>query len=306
MTGYYGDEPRPTGVASLAGGGQIGRGECVAWTRADQEAFAAACAALALPNETTVGEMAELARRELADPYARAAIEGAAIDLALRLSGSNPFRLANREPEPVAFCWSLGARPDPEPAVRDILAAEPEARLKLDVPAAGWPRRTWEALARTGRVVVADFKRQGDPAQVRLAHAWLPDAWLEDPPREATALEPAGSWRARVSLDGTVLAAADLDDPAIPPAAVNVKAPRVGGWLEALLCMETCRRRGWQAYVGGMFEVGVGRAQARVLASLWSPGAWNDLAPLLRAPGEPRPTSPLPPAGDFTGFAPPA
>ena len=304
MTGYYGDEPRPTGIATLAGGGEVGRGECVAWTLADQEAFAAACAALPLPAETTVGALSRLAQRGLADPYARAALEGAAIDLALRQARQNPFLLAERVSEPVAFCWSLGARLDPEPAVREVLGAEPEARLKLDVPAEGWPRRTWEALARTGRVVVADFKRAGDLAQVRLAHAWLPDAWLEDPPLEAAALDPRGSWRARLSLDGAVRAAADLDDPAVPPAAVNVKAPRVGGWLEALRCMETCRRRGWQAYVGGMFEVGVGRDQARVLASLWSPGAWNDLAPVLRAPGEPRPASPLPPAGDFTGFAP--
>jgi hypothetical protein len=275
----------------------------VAWTPQEQAAFAADCDALALPASTTVGEVSRLALEHFADPYGRAAIEGAAIDLALRQAGENPFRIADRSPEPVAFCWSLGSLVDPEPAIRRILRDDADARLKVDVPAGGWPRRTWESLARTGRVVVADFKREGDPAQVRLAHAWLPDAWIEDPPVEASTLDPSGPWRARVSLDGYVLAAVDLEEPAIQPAAVNVKAPRVGGWLEALRCLETCRRRGWQAYVGGMFEVGVGRAQARVLASLFTPRAWNDLAPVLPFAGQ-RPTSPLAVAGDFTGFAP--
>lgn len=304
VPGYYEDEPRPTAVVALAGGRQVGRGENVAWTPREQAAFAAACAALELPPETAVGEVSELLRLHLADPYGRAAVEGAAIDLALRQAGTNPFLLAERAPEPVAFCWSLGSRPDPRPAVEEVLGADPEARLKLDVPAAGWPRGTWEFLARTGRVAVIDFKREGELDQVRLAHAWLPDAWIEDPPVEAATLDPSGPWRARVALDGYVLAVVDLDDPAIPPAAVNVKAPRVGGWLEALGCMETCRRRGWHAYVGGMFEVGVGRAQARVLAALWSPRAWNDLAPVRRSTSEPRASSPLAPAGEFLGFAP--
>lgn len=304
MPGYYGNEPRPTGVALLAGGGHVGRGECVAWTREEQAAFAADCAALALPASATVGEVSELAQRDLADPYGRAALEGAAIDLALRQAGENPFRLAGREPEPVAFCWSLGSDADPGPAIRRILGDDPDARIKVDVPARGWPRGTWESLARTGRVVVADFKRAGDLAQVRLAHAWFPDAWIEDPPVEASSLDPTGRWRARVALDGYVLAAVDLEEPAIAPAAVNVKAPRVGGWLEALRCLEACRRRGWQAYVGGMFEVGVGRAQARVLASLFTSPAWNDLAPVLHAAGAPRPASPLVVSGSYAGFAP--
>jgi L-alanine-DL-glutamate epimerase-like enolase superfamily enzyme len=304
VTGYYDNEPRPTGVAALAGSGHVGRGECVAWTAREQAAFASACDALALPASATVWELSQLALEHLADPYGRAALEGAAIDLALRQAGENPFRLARRDPESVAFCWSLGSDADPEPAIRRILGDDPDARLKVDVPPGGWPGRTWESLARTGRVVVADFKRAGNLEQVRLAHAWLPDAWIEDPPVEASSLDPTGHWRARVALDGYVLAAVDLEEPAIPPAAVNVKAPRVGGWLEALRCLETCRRRGWQAYIGGMFEVGVGRAQARVLASLFTSRAWNDLAPVVRAADSPRLVSPLAVDGSYAGFAP--
>ena len=306
LPGYYGGEPRPTGVVELEGGRATGRGESVAWTPAEQEAFAAACGGLRLPERTTVGEIEEIVHGALADPYARAAVEGAAIDLALRQTGLSPFALAGRSSGPVAFCWSLARSPDPLPTVQAILRDDPEARIKIDVPAEGWPRRTWEALARTGRVVVVDFKRAGELPQIRLAHAWLPDAWIEDPPVDAASSDPAGSWRTRVSLDGSVNAAVDLEAPEIRPAAVNVKAPRVGGWLEALRCLDACRREGWHAYVGGMFEVGVGRAQARVLAALWCPRAWNDIAPLRRSPDAPFVPSPIQVRSDYAGFAAPA
>jgi hypothetical protein len=152
--------------------------------------------------------------------------------------------------------------------------------------------------------VVLDFKREADLEQVRLAHAAIPEAWLEDPPAEAITIDRDGDWRGRVALDGYVLAAVDLDDPEIPPAAVNVKAPRVGGWIEALRCLEECGRRGWHAYIGGMFEVDVGRSQARVLASLYTADSWNDLAPISDASADPLSSSPLASSDRFTGFAP--
>ena len=139
---------------------------------------------------------------------------------------------------------------------------------------------------------------------MRLAHAAIPDAWLEDPPAEAVTLDPRGGRRDRVALDGYVLAAVDLDDPEIPPAAVNVKAPRVGGWMEALRCLEECRRRGLHAYVGGMFEVGPGRLQARVLASLFTADAWNDVAPISVGAADAARSSPLEQTDRYAGFAP--
>ena len=136
------------------------------------------------------------------------------------------------------------------------------------------------------------LQAQSDLDQVRLAHRAIPEAWLEDPPFQAITLDPRGDWLERVSLDGYVLAAVDLDDPEIPPAAVNIKAPRVGGWLEALRCLEECRRRALRAYVGGMLEVDVGRSQARVLASLFTaerverPGAASARHIRIRTIGE--------------------
>jgi len=304
VTGYYDGARRPTGIAVLGGEGERGRGECVAWTSREQDAFATACNRLAFPPRTTVAEVSLLLVEELDDPYHRAAVEGAAIDLALRQAGTNPFALAGRAAAPVAFCWSIGHEADPLSAIGALLERNPDARIKIDVPASGWSAVTWEALARTRRIVVLDFKRESDLDQVRLAHASIPEAWLEDPPAQAITLDQGGDWLGRVSLDGYVLAAVDLDDPEIPPAAVNVKAPRVGGWIEALRCLEECRRRDLHAYVGGMFEVDVGRSQARVLASLYTAAAWNDLAPLTDASVDQLPSSPIDSSEDFIGFAP--
>jgi L-alanine-DL-glutamate epimerase-like enolase superfamily enzyme len=135
---------------------------------------------------------------------------------------------------------------------------------------------------------------------VAIAHACLPEAWIEDPPEEA--LDPAALWRPRVALDGYVRKAADLDPPPVEPGAVNVKMARMGGPLEALHALEICARRGWSAYVGGMFEVGPGRLQSRVLASLFTADAWNDVAPL--DPGASPAAGPLLVGADFRGFAP--
>ncbi len=48
---------------------------------------------------------------------------------------------------------------------------------------------------------------------------------------------------------------------------VNVKLQRVGGFLDALRIMEACARRGVPVWMGTMPELGVGSAQALVLAS---------------------------------------
>jgi hypothetical protein len=297
---YY-EETRPSGIAVLRGGGLAGYGECVAWTPAEQAEFAAACNRLTLPSDLSVGELSAFLAQELDDPYHRAAVEGAAIDLALRQAGTNPFELSGNPARPVAFCRSIGALDDPAAAVAAMLERDPHARIKIDVPAGGWPPPTWEALAGTERIVVLDFKRGSDLDQVRLAHAAIPEAWLEDPPVGAVTLDPKGAWHDLVALDGYVFAAVDLDDPEIPPAALNVKAPRVGGWMEALRCLEECRHRGLHAYVGGMFEVGPGRLQSRVLASLFTAEAWNDVAP-IGAAGDV--SSPLEQTDRYAGFAP--
>lgn len=295
---FYGGRPRPTGEVSLIGGGRAGRGENVDWTPEDQRWFAVACEELlarAVPRmETSVREVGARLRESGAHPYHRAAIEAAVVELALRQGSTDVFALSGRSPRRVRFCRSIGLEEvegvGPVTAVERLLEARPGAHVKLDCPPAGWSEPIWRALAATCRIVIIDFKREGEPDQVDLAHRVLPDAWLEDPPAPIGGNPPV--WLSRVALDGYVTQAADLEDPALPPAAVNVKAPRLGGPLEALAVLERCRRSGGFAYFGGMFEVGAGRRQARALASLFTPDAWNDLAPLVDRASRAHPARP--------------
>jgi L-alanine-DL-glutamate epimerase-like enolase superfamily enzyme len=291
VAGYYDGADRPTGVVELTDGLQVGHGENVDWTPAGQERFVDVCRHLvssALPKApTTLAAVVEALARSGAHPHHRAAVEAAALDLALRRAGVDLFDLTGRPPRPIRTCRSIGrqelGRAGPLATVEALLERDPDARIKIDCPPAGWDEDVWRRLAGTGGVVVVDFKREGTNDQLELAHRFLPDAWIEDPPADLAGRPRP--WLSRVALDGYVTAPSDLEDPPFPPAAVNVKAPRVGGPFEALAILEICRRSGWAAYFGGMFEVGVGRCQARVLASLFTPEGWNDLDPLIAPAG---------------------
>ncbi len=305
--GYYDGAPRPTGTISLIGGRHIGSGENVDWTPGDQAAFKGAAQDTVPIGQTTVSDLSQHLEGNLVAHH-RAAIEAAAIDLALRQAGSNPFAFAGLPAEPVTFCWSIGhdmagTAGGPLQAVRAILAAEPSASFKLDVPAEGWPESMWSELGAIDRVRIVDFKRQGTSRSVALAHRYLPEAWLEDPPLEALDdTDQSHAWTDRVAVDGYVMSVTDLATLPFQPAAINVKAPRVGGPIEALRCLDLCRESGWTPYIGGMFEVGPGRPQARVLASLFTSRQWNDLAPIRVCDSDPYPPSPLPMSSDYRGF----
>ncbi len=306
--GYYDSAPRPTGTISLIGGCHIGRGENVDWTPEDQASFKNTVEHTVPIGQTTVSDLSQQLERDFVAHH-RAAIEAAAIDLALRQAGSNPFAVAGLPSEPVTFCWSIGhdmAGPAGGllQAVHATLEAEPSASFKLDVPAEGWPESMWSELAAIGAVRTVDFKRQGTTRSVALAHQYLPEAWLEDPPLEALEddSDQSHTWADRVAVDGYVMRVADLAVLPFRPAAVNVKAPRMGGPLEALRCLDLCRQSGWACYIGGMFEVGPGRLQARALASLFSSSQWNDLAPIRVCDSDPYPPSPLPMSSDYRGF----
>src|SRR5207249_2844108 len=138
----------------------------------------------------------------------------------------------------------------------------------------GWSEGTYAGLAALARVAVLDFKGAGDTER---AHRALPQALIEDP--------GSGSWSEslarRLSFDAAVTSARALDALPARPAAVNLKPARMGGVLEALACATRCAAEGIAVYMGGMFEVGVGRTQLRALAALLCPDGPNDIAPLL-------------------------
>ena len=75
---------------------------------------------------------------------------------------------------------------------------------------------------------------------------------------------------------------------------VNIKPSRVGGLRELCETYDYCAEHGIGAYGGGQWELGVGRGQIQVLASLFHPDTPNDTAPRpTTKPSRRRPASPM-------------
>lgn len=275
----YGGE-RPSTIVTLAGGGANGCGEHVGWTTAAHAAFAEDAVRAAPRGRWAVGAWARVMSERVADPYDRAALEAAAVDLALRQSGTNLLGLAGCDATSVRYVVSFARTADPAAAAR----AEGDVELKVDADPA-WDAATFTALAGAGRVAVLDWKDAGSAADHARGHAALPDALVEDP-AWSTAPWPA-ALAARVVADGPLRTPDDLDALPLRPAAVNVKPGRMGGWLAALELAERCAARAIPVYVGGMFEVGVGRRQLRALAAVLAPDGPNDIAPIVLAGAAP-------------------
>jgi L-alanine-DL-glutamate epimerase-like enolase superfamily enzyme len=274
---------RPSSVVTLAGGGAEGHGEHVGWTDDEHAVFRAALASMPR-GATHVEGWTRIMRARVDAPYARAALEAAAIDLALRQADTNLFRLAGVPGRDVSYVVSFAAADE---ALADA-TRHPAIALKVDVDGA-CSDAAYGALAALGRVAVLDFKLSGDLADHARAHRAVPGALLEDP-RLAAAPWPA-EVADHVSFDAPVVAAAALARLPIRPAAVNVKPARMGGVFEALACIARCTASGITVYLGGMFETGVGRTQLRALAALFAPDGPNDIAPL--ALGDAAPSRPL-------------
>ena len=86
---------------------------------------------------------------------------------------------------------------------------------------------------------------------------------------------------------------------------LNVKPSRFGSLSALLETYDYCERNGIATYGGGQFELGPGRGQIQYLASVFHPGAPNDVAPGGYNDPNPvagLPESPLPPPPDEPGF----
>jgi L-alanine-DL-glutamate epimerase-like enolase superfamily enzyme len=268
----YPDGSRPTGVVTLAGGGSQGTGEHVAFTRREQLAFRDGAVARVPRGRGRLDAFVAALDGVAATAYERAALEAAAIDLALKQARTSCARLLSVEARPVRYVVSFGRTRDPLAA----LAAAGTLDVKLDVDPT-WDAPTLAALAASGRVAVLDWKGSGERADHERLHAALPGAFIEDPAPAAAPWSP--TLRARLVADATMTAADDVDASSLPTA-VNLKPARMGGVLEALDAAARCARRDRAIYFGGMWEVGPGRQQLRVLASLVAPDGPNDIAPL--------------------------
>ena len=272
---------RPSSVVRLGGRGHVGTGENVAFTDDEHARFAARAANLlpagAFTNGAWRGQAGALVGAD-AQGHERAALEAALLDLALRQAHTTLAALAGGAGASLRVVLSFAARPDPAAHVRQLRAAGRAEELKIDVDPA-WDAAARAALAREPGVAVLDFKGRGDPGLVAALSPLFPEALFEDP--------PPGAAHVRVARDAPLGDAAAVGAALARGEAVNLKAPRMGGPLEVLRALERARRAGPTAiaYLGGMFEVDVGRTQARQLAALFCPDGPNDLAPLQGAGG---------------------
>ena len=86
---------------------------------------------------------------------------------------------------------------------------------------------------------------------------------------------------------------------------INVKPMRIGSLRPLLEIYEHCAAHGIVMYGGGMGELGIGRGQIELLASLFHPDSPNDVAPTPFNDPEPPdglPASPLDPGTPPPGF----
>jgi hypothetical protein len=240
--------------------------------------------------------------------YRRWAYESAALDLALRQGYQSLDEALGREWRPVRFVSSTRAT-----GLDAWLELYPELHFKLD-PTPEWTEGLIAELAARGNVDVVDLKGayKGTPVDnppdadlyQRVAEAF-PNAWIEDPaltPETDEVLEP---YRDRITWDALIHAWADVEALPFAPRCLNVKPSRFGTLERLLEFYGRCAEAEITMYGGGQFELGVGRGQIQLLASLFSADGPNDVAPGGYNDPEPRAgleTSPLAPNAEPIGF----
>jgi hypothetical protein len=306
---------RKTTVVHLAGGGADGIGEDVTYDpREHDDRFPK----LALAGDWTLeslsahldgidvfpaGEPDQHAYRN----YRRWAFESAALDLALRQAGRSLGEALGREHGPVRFAAS--PRTSSLPAWLDLY---PALRFKQDAMPE-WSDDVVAELAGRGNIDVVDLKGQysgtvvdspPDAELYRRVAEGFPDAWIEDPALTPETDDVLLPHRDRVTWDAPIHSWADVEALSFPPRCLNVKPSRFGSLERLLEFYERCAEDGIVLYGGGQWELGPGRGQIQLLASLFSADGPNDVAP-GGYNGEPRAgleESPLDPRPDTVGF----
>jgi hypothetical protein len=283
-------------VVVLRGGGEEGRGEEVDYNPMAQQQFQARSSELPLVGQHTLDSFSLLQAGQT--DYRRWAFESAALDLALRQAGLSLDEALGLKLHPLRFVVSTRVA-----SVEGWLALSPELRFKLD-PDADWSDETIDSLARGGRVDTLDFKGvyRGDfgapPDAVlyrRIAEAF-PAAWLEDPALNGETAKALAAHHSRITWDAAIHEWTDVEALPFMPRSLNSKPSRFGSVKRLFDFYDSCAGHGIALYGGGQYELGPGRGQIQLLASLFHPDAPNDVAPAGYNSTEPvsgLPVSPL-------------
>jgi hypothetical protein len=299
---------RITHTVCLEGRGEIGQGEDITYEAEDQETMPAD---LPLGGGWTIDTFSRHMGKHVLFPtapvqhgshdYRRWAFESAALDLALRQSGTNLGTALGRTYRPVRFVVST--RLD----IESWLELYPELEFKLD-PSSDWDTEKMAAVAATDRVRALDFKAyyvgtvvdtEPDPVLYRRVAETFPDAILEDVACTDESIAALSGFEDRLSWDAPIHSLADIDALGLEPRYINIKPSRFGSVERLFEAIDACFERGISLYGGGQFELGPGRPQIQALASLFYPDAPNDVAPGEYNARQPRPglpDSPLTPS----------
>jgi hypothetical protein len=319
------DFERITTLVRLIGAGTDGLGEDVGVFREDGTTLHESVPDLPLAGEWTLGSFCDHVEAlklwpeppewEAALNFRTWAFESAALDLALRQANRPLHEVLELDPRPVRFVNSLGLGKE-EPSIEPLhkrLERSPGVRFKLDAEAT-WSPALVEEVAATGAVDTIDFKGHygfeiEDPDALaalydRILDAF-PDAYLEDPHDRPEIAQRLGSHLERVSYDSPIRSAEDIGSTPLAARVVNVKPSRIGSLRRLFDVYARCAREDRPMYGGGMGELGVGRGQIELLASLFHADGPNDVAPSAYNQDDPAdglPPSPLAPLPAATGF----
>ena len=156
---------------------------------------------------------------------------------------------------------------------------------------------SWRGSAGRGAIDVIDLKGQykgtavdtpPDAELYRRVAEGFPDAWIEDPALTDETDEVLLPHRDRVTWDAPIHSWADVEALPFAPKCLNVKPSRFGSLERLFEFYDRCAEQGIALYGGGQWELGPGRGQIQLLASLFSADGPNDTAP-GGYNGEPRP-----------------
>ena len=318
------DFNRITTQVRLIGGGVDGLGEDVSPFEDEASTLHVVGPVLPLAGDWTLGSfcahLAELdqwpipPQWDMARRWRNWAFESAALDLALNQAGRPLHELLGREPRPLRFVNSLGLGDPPAfDPIRRRLETHPGLHFKLDAHPL-WSDEVIAALVATGAVEIIDFKGHygmeiEDPDALLALYerviAAFPDALLEDAHDLPEVAELLAGEAHRISYDAPIHSVADIGATPLAPRALNIKPCRVGDLRSLLAVYDECASRGLLMYGGGMGELGVGRDQIQLLASLFHADGPNDTAPAGYNAGTPArdlPSSPLDPSPARAGF----
>jgi len=289
----------------LRGGGHEGRGEEVDYDPASQQRFQERRGELPLVGEHTLDSYALLQSGQT--EYRRWALESAALDLALKQAGLSLAEALGRDPRPLRFVVSTRVA-----NVEAWLELYPQLEFKLD-PDQDWTDDVVARVAATGAVQTLDFKgvyrlefgSPPDPALYRRIATAFPGVWLEDPALTPGTLAVLDGDRDRITWDAGIHEWSDVEALPFKPRCLNCKPSRFGSVKRLFDFYDACEREGIALYGGGQFELGRGRDQIQLLASLFHADAPNDVAPagfnaVTAVTGLPQ--SPLSPGAPAPGF----